>query len=300
MNTNAFAVPASAVKAAWGWLYFRMAEIVALQGSPLLGFAMAIHRPNAASVGPLTLLIAGNMCLVAQIFLTNDWSDASADRADRNRIETLFTPGLVSRNEIAGVITVLLAVSLFLFSLLGGIPLCLAVAISTTSALYSLRQFHWKGKPILSSVLHLVGGAFHFLLGYSVASAINGRAIAVSSFFALTFAAGHLTQELRDYDGDAQNEIRTNAVTFGRPRTFIASLLLFTLAHALLFSLSLRGTLPRPLAILIVLYPLHLYWSLKTLAEGLNHASICRLQARYRAIYAIIGLVMLVNLWNTH
>jgi len=34
------------------------------------------------------------------------------------------------------------------------------------------------------------------------------------------------------------------------------------------------------------------------LADGLTYASICRLQARYRTIYAIIGLVILLNLWG--
>ena len=154
------------------------------------------------------------------------------------------------------------------------------------------------GRPLLSSVVHLVGGALHFLLGYSVGSVIDGRAVAIASFFALTFAAGHLTQELRDYQGDARSDIRTNAVIFGQRRTFVASLVLFTLAYALLFFLALRGTLPRPLAALVVLYPLHLHWSLTTLAEGLTYASICRLQARYRAIYAIIGVAMVVVLWS--
>src|SRR6185503_18187331 len=97
---------------------------------------------------------------------------------------------------------------------------------------------------------------------------------------------------------DVRSEIRTNAVIFGERRMFVASLVLFTLAHGLLCYLALRGILPRPLATLVVLYPLHLYWSLKTLADGLNHESLCRLQARYRAIYAIIGLAMLVNLWG--
>jgi 4-hydroxybenzoate polyprenyltransferase len=119
----------------------------------------------------------------------------------------------------------------------------------------------------------------------------------VATFFALTFAAGHLTQEVRDHQGDVLNTIRTNAVIFGPRRTFLASLALFTLAYALLLLLALQGILPRPLAALVVLYPLHLGWSLKTLAEGLTFESIRRLQARYRRLYAIIGLAMVVALW---
>ena len=264
----------------------------------MLGFAMAIHRPTAESVRPLMLLVAANICLVAHIFLTNDWADMNADLSDPTKTDWFFKAGSENRYDIAGPMIILLALSLFLFSQLGSIPLVLAVAIAAASALYSLPQFHWKSRPILSSVLHLVGGALHFLLGYSVAGVINGRVVAAASFFALTFAAGHLTQELRDYQGDARSEIRTNAVIFGQRRTFVASLVLFTLAHVLLCYLALRGILPRPVAILVVLYPLHLYWSFTALADGLTYASICRLQARYRTIYAIIGLVMFVNLWG--
>jgi len=44
--------------------------------------------------------------------------------------------------------------------------------------------------------------------------------------------------------------------------------------------------------------PALLAQSIATLADGLTYASICRLQARYRTIYAIIGLVILLNLWG--
>jgi 4-hydroxybenzoate polyprenyltransferase len=244
----------------------------------------------------LVLLVAANICLVAHIFLTNDWSGLTTDLEDPHKVDRVFTTRGMSRNEMAGLVVVLLMLSLFLFSRLGRTPFCLALAIAALSALYSLSPFNFKGRPLLSSAVHLVGGALHFLLGYSVGSVIDGRAVAIASFFALTFAAGHLTQEVRDYQGDARSDISTNAVIFGQRRTFVASLVLFTLAHALLFCLALEGTLPRPLAALVVLYPLHLHWSLITLKDGLTYTSTCRLQARYRAIYAIIGVAMVAVL----
>jgi len=164
------------------------------------------------------------------------------------------------------------------------------------SAAICLPRFNWKGRPLLSSAAHLAGGVLHFLLGYSLGSAIDPRGLAMAAFFALTFTAGHLTQEIRDHQGDALNAIRTNAVAFGRRRAFTASLALFTLAHALLFLLALQGIFPRPLAALAVLYPLHLRWSLQALDEGLGYASVRRLQARYRALYAVVGLAMVVVL----
>src|SRR6185369_6581450 len=160
----------------------------------------------------------------------------------------------------------------------------------------SLSRFNWKGRPLLSSAAHLAGGTLHFLLGYSLGNTLDRRGLAMATFIALSFTAGHLTQEIRDHQGDVLNAIRTNAVAFGLRRTFAASLVLFTLAHALLLLLALQGILPRPLAALAALYPLHLRWSLETLAQGLTYAGIRRLQARYRALYAIVGLAMVAAL----
>jgi 4-hydroxybenzoate polyprenyltransferase len=275
----------------------RLPEILVLQGSPLLGAAFAIRHPATANVGPLATLIVANVCLMAHVFLLNDWSGLTSDLIDPNRAASVFTARGVGRNEIGVLAAGLLTLSLLLFSRLGPSTLWLALAIATLSALYSLPRFNWKGRPLLNSAAHLAGGVLHFLLGYSLGNAVDRRGLAIATFFALTFAAGHLTQEVRDHQGDVLNAIRTNAVIFGPRRTFVASLALFTLAHALLFLLALQGILPHPLAALIVLYPVHLRWSGKTLAEGLTYASIRRLQARYRALYAIIGLATVVALW---
>jgi 4-hydroxybenzoate polyprenyltransferase len=302
MNMRTSVVPLSPISAAKAAAVrylscLRLEEILVLQGSPLLGAAFAIRHPVAESMmRPLAILIVANVCLVAHIFMLNDWSGLTADLADPNKAAGVFTVRGVGRKEIGGLATGLLAMSLFLFSRLGPSTLCLALAIATLSALYSLPRFNWKGRPLLSSAAHLAGGVLHFLLGYSLWSAIDLRGLATATFFALTFAAGHLTQEIRDHQGDVLNGIRTNAVIFGQRRTFAASLTLFTLAYALLFLLALQGTLPRPLAALVVLYPLHLRWSLKTLAEGLTYESIIRLQARYRTLYAIVGLAMVAAL----
>jgi 4-hydroxybenzoate polyprenyltransferase len=275
----------------------RLPEILVLQGSPLLGAAFAIRHSAAENLGPLAMLIVANVCLMAHIFMLNDWSGLTTDLTDPNKAASVFTARGVGRREIGALAAGLLALSLLLFSRLGPSTFWLALAIAALSALYSLPRFNWKGRPLLSSAAHLAGGVLHFLLGYSLGNAIDLRGLAVGTFFALTFAAGHLTQEVRDHQGDVLNAIRTNAVIFGPRRTFAASLALFTLAHALLLLLALQGILPHPLAALIALYPLHLRWSLKTLAESLTYASIRRLQARYRALYAIIGLATVAALW---
>jgi 4-hydroxybenzoate polyprenyltransferase len=274
----------------------RPQDILVLQGSPLLGAVFAIRHPGAKDIAPLATLMTANVLLVSHIFMLNDWSGLTTDLADANKAARVFTARGVGRREMGVLTAGLLVVSLLLFSRLGPIALGLALGIATLSALYSLPRFSWKGRPLLNSVAHLAGGVLHFLLGYSLGHTVDGRGFAIATFFALIFTAGHLTQETRDYQGDAINGIRTNAVNFGPRRTFAASLVAFTVANVLLLLLALQRLLPLPLAALAALYPVQLYWSIGTLKDGLTYASVSRLQVRYRVLYAVIGLAMVAAL----
>ncbi|HEV7572887.1 MAG TPA: UbiA family prenyltransferase [Thermoanaerobaculia bacterium] len=294
MNT----IPDSAAKAS-PLRYFsclRPQDILVLQGPPLLGAVFAIRHPGVRDLAPLVTLMLANVFLVTHIFLLNDWAGLTTDLADPNKAARVFTATGVGRREMGVLTAGFLVLSLLLFSRLGAIALMLSLAIATLSALYSLPRFNWKGKPLLNSAAHLTGGILHFLLGYALGRVIDQRGVAIATFFALIFAAGHLTQEIRDYQGDAANGIRTNAVVFGLRRTFGASLLLFTAAQILLLLLALNGILPRSIAAVVALYAVQLFWSAEAFREGLNYASISRLQTRYRVLYAVVGLAMVVAL----
>lgn len=86
-------------------------------------------------------------------------------------------------------------------------------------------------------------------------------------------------------------------MSFGQRASFIASLALFALAQLLLFVLAVQGTVPNALAALVLLYPVQLRWSLQAMAEGLTPPAIARLQGRYRALHALMGVAMAAALW---
>ncbi|PYQ30128.1 MAG: hypothetical protein DMF56_10435 [Acidobacteria bacterium] len=296
MNSSVLPIPATKASVFRYFSRLRLLDILVLQGPPLLGAAFAIPHPSR-HMGTLAALVVANVFLVTHIFMLNDWSGLTTDLADPNKAAGVFTARGVGRAELGILTTGLLITSLLLFSRLGPITLGLSLAIATLSALYSLPRLHWKGRPFLNSAVHLAGGILHFLLGYSLGHAIDGRGVAIATFFALIFAAGHLTQETRDYHGDAFNAITTNAVSFGPRRTFAASLVLFSAAQILFLLLALNGILPRALAALVVLYPIQILWSHEALRDGLTYASVSRLQARYRALYALVGLAMVAALY---
>ncbi len=275
----------------------RYREVLLLQGSPLLGAAHAIGPPGAGKLAALAVFLVASLMLVAYIFAFNDWSGIDTDLRDAHRAAAVFAAKGISRDAIRLTWISLAAISLTLFAVLGARPLAIAIAIAGLGYVYSQPGAAAKGMPILGSLLHLTGGTLHFLLGVAPFRALRASDLVLALFFGLTFAAGHLNQEVRDFDGDAANGIRTNAVVFGKTAAFAAGLAGFTLAYALLAALAVAGVLPAWLAaVALPLYTLHLYSSLRALAAGLTFDVICRLQARYRLLYAVIGLAMALAL----
>ena len=238
------------------------------------------------------------MCLVAHIFVLNDWSNLTADLTDPYKAASVFTARALAAARWRGWRSVCWSSASFssLASALATFLVALGIAALSALLLAAEAQLERPSAPQLGRRIWPEAPC-------TSSSAIAWRTASIAAacvtavFFGLTFAAGHLTQELRDYHGDSLNTIRTNAVIFGQRRTFAASLALFTLAQVLLLFLALQGTLPRALAAIVLLYPIHLRWSLQTLSEGLTTPSICRLQARYRALYGIVGVAMVAALW---
>lgn len=273
----------------------RFREVLPLQGSPLVGACFAVGGLSSAHMLAAIGLALGSICLVAHVFLLNDWSGIGGDLRDVNRVGQAFTTKGVSAGEVAFLAAAMLAISLVIFGMLGPVTFSLALAIAALSALYSAPAIHLKGSPMLNSVLHLLGGALHFLLGYATFRAIDERAVAISCVFALVFTAGHLTHEARDHDSDSLNDIRTNAVAFGRRRSFLASLALFGAAYLLLAALGASGMLPRVLVLAPTLFIVHLAASIRALRTGLSFETLRVVQRCYHLIFAFIGVVLVVT-----
>ena len=271
------------------------------RGHPSWGWPSRCRALTSQAIGDLALFVVASFLLVAHIFSFNDWAGASTDRNDPNRSQKVFATKGVAPRDVLLLSTVLLAASLLLFARLSRQTLLVAVAIAALGVFYSHPRLNGKGTPIISSCPHLVGGVLHFLLGYSLFTPIDQSGILIGLFFALTFTAGHLNQEVRDYDGDRLNGVHTNAVAFGKTPAFLAGLVVFTLAYTDLFLLAGMGVVPAALAIMpLVLYPIHVMWSVQTLRAGLTFTNVSRFQGRYRMLYGVIGLGIVLALLLRH
>src|SRR5436190_13592568 len=236
--------------------HIRFDEVFVLQGTPLMCAAFSIGALTTTNLQTLEVFLIGSLLLVAHVFTLNDWADIA---------HGLKAPDpLVSSRRLFWFSIFLLIASLLVFGLISARVVVLGAIVAVLGFFYSHPKLNFKGTPVASSFPHLVGGLFHFLLGYAVFSAIDSRGILIALFFALTFTAGHLNHEVRDFELDSKTNARTNAVAFGKRRAFFAGLIVFTLAYLCLFVLGLLRFVPRALAFLALLfYALHLYWSLR-------------------------------------
>jgi 4-hydroxybenzoate polyprenyltransferase len=262
----------------------------------VLGALFALDRVTPDALARLAVLVAASCCLVAHVFSLNDWAGIAADGNDPHKAGTVFLTRGVSRQSIGILSLLLLGASLVLFALLDARTLAIGATIAALGIVYSHPAVDAKGTPLLASAPHVLGGVLHFLLGYSLFGPIDGRVVLIAIYFALTFTAGHLNLEVRDYEGDCLNGIRTSAVRFGRVPVFLASVAIFTAAYAYLGVLAARGLVPAAQATALLLYPVQAAWSVAALRAGLTFEAMSRLQARYRLLFAVIGILMLATL----
>lgn len=273
----------------------RLDEVLILQGAPALGVVLAGSSLSLHSMATLVAVVLANTLLVAHVFVLNDWAGEQSDRNDINRATTTYAIKGISSEFMTRLAWLLLALSMLVFAWLGLVTLLLALAIAVLSAIYSSPAIQGKGIPVLSSVLHLVGGTLHFLLGYSAMSPISWQSILMGSYFGLVFAAGHLSHETRDHDADSMNGIHTNAVYFGKRRAFLASQLLFGAAYLLLSVMALKGYIHWFFSLTPFLYAMHLAAGWRAYRDGLSYSAVRRLQGHYRNAHAMIGVGLLAT-----
>ena len=275
----------------------RWTDVLILEGVPILGVVFAVGPTTPAQLIPLAFFGLASFLLLAHVFTLNDWADFARGVHHSNRTMLQLERRNVPPRQLLIFSFLLLVAGVALFLFLSGLSLLLAVGIAALGIFYSHPSLNAKSMPILSTILHLVGGTLHLLLGYGLFSPIDLRGVLIGLFFGLTFAAGHPVQEARDVLEDRHVGAKTNAVVFGQLPSFVASLVLFTVQYVYLFWLAWSGLIARFIAVLpLVSYPVHIWLAVVTLRSGLSSANVTRFEKRYRVLYAVIGLAMLLSI----
>ena len=197
-------------------------------GAPLLGAVFAMGHFTYQSAAMLLLLMAGNAFLVAHIFMLNDWSGVHQDLRDPTR-----AAGFLSIAVFGAMRSGLVADSAGAEphdpqpAERGNAGYC-AVDRSGRRALLHPACLP-EGHPACEHTAPCCQRVAAFFAGLFSIQKPRHEWPADRIVLCHYFSAGHLTQEVRDCEADLSNGIQTNAVKFGKKRSFIASFVLFTL-----------------------------------------------------------------------
>jgi len=270
-------------------------------GPPLIGIIFSIHSTQTLSPDwvLLGLFIIAIYLMAIHVFLLNDIFDLTADAKDINKQKNKFKECRQSSNSLiyltifSGILPLILMLMIsFLAFTVSLVLLILSVAYST-----SLLRFHGKVLPWFSSLLHVAGGTFSFILGYILIGNPDIMAFITGLMFGFFIAGGHLFQEIQDNVGDKLNGMTTTTVHIGVQNSAILGLIFITIGH--IFIGFLINVLIIPVSSLLnaSVFITTLILILITLKKGLQFENMKRLRNRYRIVYAIFWLFVSIKIF---
>lgn len=273
----------------------RFRDALVFEAPAIVGIAFSMPALTDDSLLRFLPFAFASFLLMAHIFVFNDWSDRIADSlagqppamADEPPLDANHNLWLALGLAVAGVSLLgLLSVRLLLLS---SLILLFGVAYS-----FPMDRFKAKGIPLLSSALHFGGSVLTFLLGYALFSEINARGLVVGGYFGLIISAGHLVQEVQDFEADRAANIATHAVALGPRKAFLLGFVLFTVSFAYLYLLAAAGVLPEVVGYFLVFYPVLCLLGLDPWRSGLEHNSVHRFRGQYRVLFGLMVVLLMV------
>lgn len=272
----------------------RWSDSIIMQAPALTGVILGGWEWTRDSAVGLLLFVAANFLFAAHSFCFNDWSGALLDEQDANKSSESLLKSGVNRRHILITACALGLGSGGLFACLGLQHLILLVVMIVLSVLYSFPHQRFEGKRRVgwSSFLHVAGGMLYVLNGYLLFHTWDARGLYIGLYFGLAITAGHLAQEVQDHAGDDANRISTAAVRFGPRAAFLASTLVFSLAHVLMVWLAHAGWVAAPARGLLVFWLLQLGAAWYCLRRGLGFEQVRRYRRCYQILFGLVALTL--------
>jgi 4-hydroxybenzoate polyprenyltransferase len=275
----------------------RYLEALIFQTPTLMGLVVFLPAISFRYAVEALLACAGSFLIAAAILAINDWADINLDSQNSLKREDTFLERGVTPKQMLALAVSLAACGLAFFAALSEFQVAIALVWFGLGLAYSvpLGALRGKGIPLFSSFLHFSGTLVAFLLGALTFAPADWRMILVASYPALLLTAGHLIQEVQDYEEDRLSGCQTNAVRFGRKAVFILGCLLFGLSFLLLYWLVQEGFFPDAIKYTSILYVLYGAFAMQAYRAGLTRDSVRHLRKQYRILFAVVVLAMLVG-----
>lgn len=274
----------------------RLKEVLFFSGIPLLGALFSAPLLDKAVIIRIAILIIAVILAGAHVWGWNNLCGLEADKKYDRRKDFILARQISPKGLLVLSLAPLVPVFCCFF-LLPFRTVFLGILAVLFLDLYSCPGIFFKGKPVISSFVHLITGMLFFEAGYSLFKPVDVPSLLVGTYFGIVFMAGHLNHEIEDYEADLNAKIFTNAVMFGKKRMCVFSFILFTLASIYFYILGYYRILLQQLAVLpLIIYPFYFYLFFRLLKKGITSENINQFRKNYRWLYAIMGWIMVLYL----
>ena len=185
------------------------------------------------------------VCIASSsIFVINNIYDASCDTSEEKKIKNPIVEGKIKRGHAQLFAILLFCVSLLLFSLfLTSYNLLLVIVGILLAYLYSIPPLRFKERPPTDIFFHGIIPSISFLFSYTTFAPLSSEVLLFT--LAVIFLGGgmSLMHQLQDFAVDAQHNLKTSAIIYGKKKASCASSILFSGALFILLYLSASGFL---------------------------------------------------------
>lgn len=279
----------------------RLIDAALFTAIPVIGMLLSIYHNHFTHIDlySVFMYIVPVFVLALHVFFLNDWADFTRDRNDKlKKPHPFYSPGISKKVIIilvmvTGLVSMIWLLYFSIQSFVIGLFLILFSLFYSTSGFY----FHGKGLPGVATLLHITGGMLAYMLGYIYYGEIQTGAILTGLMFGIFLSAGHLFQEIQDVEGDRKNQIRTVANSTGKKAAAWLGLSLLLCGHALLQYLVYSGVFPAVSVFNWMAFGLVAAFILLSIQKALDNSSVKLLRCRYRIVYAVFGLYMVIKIF---
>jgi 4-hydroxybenzoate polyprenyltransferase len=280
----------------------RYREAIIFQTPTLMGLVMFLPDISLKHIASILLASTGSFLVMASIFAMNDWADIDLDSRNMLKHQNTFLELGINSKQILGLAFWLAVAGVIFFATLSPLHVWTALGAVVFGLAYSVPVWGMRGKstPIFSSLLHFGGTLLSFLLGALTFASANSHGLPVAFYPAVLITAGHLVQEVEDYEQDRLAQCQTNAVRFGRKPVFIFASLFFGASFLLLNWLVEEGFFPGAIRYTAILYLVYAALAMQAYRKGLTRESVQYLRHQYRILFAIVVLAMLIGSLFNH
>lgn len=266
-------------------------------GAPLIALLLTLPELNTGNSIRIIHALGAFFFLWAHLYTFNEYAGYAFDKHDPLKRMTPLLSGKVAPREMLLLSIVFALMCIILYTVLDLRFLIIVFIDILVGIVYAHPKILLKSEPFASFTILFIVSVLDFFLGWLVFSSSLREGLFIGIYFGILGIAGQHYHEVGDYDSDRRVGIKTNAVRFGKRRIFITGFILYTIGCVYFCILGfLESIVGNLYLIFLITYPVYVFIFYACLRSRIHSSAVHLFVKRYRLLYGIIGLYVIVRL----